>query len=165
MEQRPRIKLQLSPIDWAYRVLGWLSLVAIWCIAIAALSTLPHIIPMHYNLAGKPDGFGSKMFIWFLPIVATFLFVGIEVLSRFPHVFNYPTKITPANAQLQYASATRLLRYLNLVIAIFWVLIEYEIVQGAYGKSGGLGIWYLPLLILLVFIPLIRFIVKSFRAK
>jgi hypothetical protein len=38
-------------------------------------------------------------------------------------------------------------------------------IQNATGKAAGLGAWFLPLTLGLVFIPLIYFLVNSFKTK
>ena len=107
---RPKIRIELTTADKAVEILGWFSLLAIWIFTIASYSNLPDTIPIHYNGAGKADGFGSKINMLMLPFIATILFVGMTVANKFPHVFNYPTKITEENALRQYTNATRMMR-------------------------------------------------------
>jgi len=126
---------------------------------------LPDIIPTHYNGAGEADGFGGKGNILTLPLVATILFIGLTVLNKFPHVFNYPTDITKQNALRQYTNATRLIRYLKLIVVIIFGLIAFKTIQNCSGQAHGLGVWFLPLTLGLIFIPLSYFIVKSFKTK
>ena len=165
MEERPKIKLELTAADKIFEIIGWLLIIVIWGLTIANYSNLPETIPTHYNGAGQADGFGGKATILTLPIIATILFIGLTVLNQFPHVFNYPTNITQDNAFRQYTNATRLIRYLKLVVVFIFVLIVYKTIQHANGKADGLGVWFLPLTMGLIFIPLIYFVSKSFKAK
>ena len=162
---RPKIRIELTTTDKAVEILGWFSLLAIWIFTIASYSNLPDTIPIHYNGAGKADGFGNKINILILPFIATILFVGMTVANKFPHVFNYPTKITEENALRQYTNATRMMRYLKLVLVVLFSLIAFKTIQNTRGQSAGLGVWFLPLTMSLIFIPLTCFIIKSFRAK
>jgi len=100
-----------------------------------------------------------------LPLIATVLFVGLTFLNKFPHIFNYPTNITPHNALRQYTNATRMIRYLKLVIVVIFGLIAFKTIQNGNGEANGLGIWVLPLTLGLIFIPLIYFVIKSFKTK
>lgn len=111
MKGRPRIKIELTTTDNVIELIGWLSLLAIWVLAITSYSNLPDTIPIHYNGAGQIDRFGNKINILTLPLIATILFVGITIANRFPHIFNYPTKITEENAFSQYSNITRMNRY------------------------------------------------------
>lgn len=164
-EERPKIKLIPTTADKLVDLLGWIVLLAIWGWTFSHYSTLPETIPTHYNAAGEADDFGGKTSIIRLPIIATLLFIGITVLNRYPHIFNYPTAITQDNALRLYTLATRMLRYLKLVLVLVFGGIEFMTIQHATGKAAGLGGWFLPLTAGLIFIPLIYFVIKSVQGK
>jgi hypothetical protein len=112
---------------------------------------------------GQADGFGGKGNILTLPFIATTLFAGLTILNKFPHVFNYPINITADNALKQYTNAVRLIRYLKFIIVIIFGLIALQTIRNANGQTSGLGVWFLPLILGLIFIPLIYFVIKSFK--
>lgn len=163
MNERPKIKLKLTTTDKALEIFGWISILAIWILTIANYTKLPDTIPTHYNGGGQADGFGGKATILTLPLIATVLFVGLAILNKFPHVFNYPTNITEDNALSQYTNATRLIRYLKFIIIIIFGLITLQTIRNANGETSGLGIWFLPLTLGLIFIPLTFFVIKSIK--
>ena len=165
MEGRPKIELELSSTDIVLEVIGWIAVLFIWVLIISSYSHLPDTIPIHFNGSGKPDGFGGKANILALPILATVIFIGLTILNRFPFVFNYPTIITEENAFRQYTNATRLVRYLKLIVVVIFGLIVYKTIQSTQGQSDGLGVWFLPLTLGAVFIPLAYFAIKSFKIK
>lgn len=165
MNERPKIKLELKTTDKAFEILGWISIVAIWVITIKSYPKLPDTIPIHFNGLGQADGFGGKGNILALPLIATILFFGMTILNKFPHVFNYPTNITADNALRQYTNATRMIRYLKLNIVVIFGLIVWETIRNANGQTNGLGFWFLPLTLGLVFIPLTYFLIKSIKTK
>jgi uncharacterized membrane protein len=165
MEERPKIKLELTTIDKAFEIVGWFIIAIVWGLIITNYANLPDTIPTHYNGLGQVDGFGGKATILTLPLIATILFIGLTVLNKFPHVFNYPTKITQGNAFRQYTNATRLMRYLKLIVVFIFGIIAFKTIQNANGEADGLGVWFLPLTLGLIFIPLIYFIVKSLKTK
>ncbi|MEZ7873800.1 MAG: DUF1648 domain-containing protein [Bacteroidales bacterium] len=161
MERRPRIKIEMTTADKIVEIIGWLALLTVWALTITSYSDLPDIIPTHYNGAGEIDGFGSKVNILILPLIATFFFVGITILNKFPHIFNYPRKINKDNALRQYTYMTKMNRYLKLVFVIVFGLLAYKTIQ----NTGGLGSWFLPLTMGLFIIPMTYFVVKSFMIK
>jgi uncharacterized membrane protein len=165
MEERPKIKLELTTADKTFEIVGWLLIVAVWGLTIINYSNLPDTIPTHYNGAGQADGFGGKLTILTLPLIATILFIGMTVLNKFPHIFNYPTNITKDNAFIQYTNATRLIRSLKLIIVVIFGLIALKTIQNANGVADGLGVWFLPLTMGMIFIPLTYFVIKSFKTK
>ena len=163
--ERPKITLIPSTADKLVELLGWLILLTLWGWTFTHYSALPDTIPTHFNAAGEADGFGSKASIIGLPLIATLLFIGLTVLNRYPHIFNYPAAITQDNALRLYTLATRMLRYLKLVLVLVFGGIEFMTIQNATGKAAGLGAWFLPLTLVLVFLPLLYFVVKSVQKK
>jgi len=163
MKNRPKLNLQLSAMDLSLEILGWRAIIGVWVLTLMHYSKLPDTIPIHYNASGEPDGFGGKGHIISLPIVSTILFLGLSLLNKYPHIFNYPTEITTENALKQYTNATRLLRYLKLIIAIVFGSIVYQTIRTAIGKTDGIAGWFLPLALGLIFLPLTFVVVKSFR--
>ena len=162
---RPRIRIEPTVTDKAVEIIGWVALLAIWVLVISNYSNLPDTIPTHYNSVGNADGFGSKTNILILPLIANILFVGITIINKFPYIFNYPTQITEKNALRQYTNATRMLRFMKLILVILFGLFTFKTIQSANGQSFGHGVWFLPLTLSLIFIPLTYFIIKSFRTK
>ena len=122
---------------------------------------IPERIPIHFNGAGKADGFGNKRHIFVLPIISTLLFLGLTTLNKYPHIFNYPSQITKVNALHQYTKATRMMRVLKLVIVLIFGLIIFKTIQNV----NGLGIYFLPLTIGMIFIPILYFLIKSIKKK
>jgi uncharacterized membrane protein len=165
MEKRPRIKLELTTTDKVLEFFGWFSVVVTWGLTIVFYNNLPDIIPIHYNIAGEADGFGEKENILTLPVIATIFFVGLTILNRFPQIFNYPTDITTENALRQYTLATKMIRYLKLGLAVILGFITFETIQYANGQTEGLGMWFTPFMLGVIFIPLIYFIVKLIKEK
>jgi uncharacterized membrane protein len=161
MEGRPKLKIELNKKDEILEITGWISICAIWLLTAINYQNLPDIIPIHYNSVGKADGYGDKWMIFTLPLIATILFIGLSILNRYPHMFNYPVKITADNAMKQYSIATRMIRYLKLMISLIFGLISYQTINHANGQEDGLGIWFLPLAIGLVFTPIVYFSIKS----
>lgn len=165
METRPKIKIELTATEKVLELAGWILIAAVWLLTITNYNDLPEIIPVHYNGAGQADGFGEKSTIWTLPLIATILFVGMTVLNKFPHIFNYPVKITKENALSQYIGATRLMRYLKLIIVALLGFITFKTIQSTHEQAEGVGIYLLPLTIALTIIPLIYFVAKSFKTQ
>lgn len=165
MHKRPKLKLELSKADKAVEMTGWLFVIAVWVLTITNYGNLPDTIPVHYNGAGVADGFGDKWMILTLPLVATILFIGLTILNGFPHIFNYPTQITADNVQSQYTHATRLIRYLKLIVVVVFGLISYQTIRHANGQTEGLGGWFLPLTMGLIFVPIIYFLIKSSKSS
>ena len=165
MNKRPRIKLQLNQTDKILEIVGWISVVGIWALPLINYFDLPEIIPIHFNGAGKADGFGNKKHIFVLPIISSLLFIGFTILNKSPHIFNYPSQITKENALRQYTNATRMMRVLKLVIVLLFGLIVFREIQIVNGNANGLGAWFLPFTIGVFIILTLYFLMMSMKDK
>jgi uncharacterized membrane protein len=165
MNKRPRLKLQLNQTDKILEIVGWISVFGIWALTLTNYSILPEIIPIHFDGAGKADGYGNKTHIFVLPIISTLLFIGLTTLNKHPHIFNYPSQITKENAVHQYTNATRMMRVLKLVIVLLFGLIIFKTIENVNGNADGLGTWFLPFTIGLFISLTIYFLIISMKDK
>lgn len=162
-ENRPRIMPEMSPADWLLEGFALLTLLGFLGFILYSYPNLPDSVPSHFNGAGKPDDWSSKNSIWFLLAVGVFVYALLTIVSRFPHSFNFPGRITPENAMRQYTLAIRLLRVLKIVIVLLFFFISLSVVQVATGQSTGLGLWFLPVFLSAVFGPLIVYFIVAAR--
>ena len=165
LEGRPKLKVQLTTTDKLLELLGWGVLLALWVWTGTSYSSLPDSIPTHFNAAGEADDYGRKASIFGLPVVASLLYIGLTLLNRVPHIFNFPTPVTQENALIQYTNATRMIRSLKLILVVVFGGISFQTIQQANGETDGLGVWFLPVTLGLIFLPLIYFVIKSFQTK
>ncbi len=165
MEEKPKLKIKLSITDKVIEIIGWLFIVIIWTLVMKSYYLLPNTIPIHYNGIGKTDGFGNKSTIFILPVIATIVFIGLSILNQFPHVFNYPTPVTSFNAMKLYTDATKMIRFLKLNIVLVFGIIIFKTIKNAYGQTDGFGIWFLPIILGLIYIPILYFLIKMSKTN
>jgi uncharacterized membrane protein len=163
-EQRPKLKIEPTTGDLVIEAAGWLMVALLWTITFWDYSGLPDQIPVHFGASGKADSFGSKTNLLGLPILGTVMYIGLTLLGRVPHTFNYPGEITPENALRQYTNAIRMIRVLKFILVLVFTMIVLGTLRTALGKSDGLGAWFLPLTILLFVIPFV-FYIPGLRKK
>lgn len=163
--KRPKVKIELTATDKTVEIVAWFALLALWGFILSNYSNLPEKIPTHFNGSGRADGYGTKANIMILPSIASILFIGMTLLNRAPHMFNYLTDITEANASIQYTNATRMMRYLKIIVMLIFGFIAWGTIQSSTGKSDGFGVWFLPFILGITFIPIAYFIIKSSRIK
>lgn len=164
-EERPKLKLELSLGDKIFETLGLTFSVLMFVIAFFVISSKLERIPTHFNFAGKPDNFGNKYSILLIPSINLFVFVLLTIINKFPHVFNYPTKITPENALRQYSLATKAIRYLKTSLSLLFLIITYFTYNSSVNGNGFSGIWILPAVIIMIEIPMIFYIWKASKIK
>lgn len=152
-------------MDKGLEILGWVFIFSFWLLTIVSYPSLPDSIPTHYNGAGEADAFGKKSSVFSLPIIATILFIGLTVLNKYPHLFNYPNKIHPENAREEYTKACRLIRFLKFSIVFIFELIAWQTIRTAKGETNGLGAWFLPVFIGLILFPLFYYAIQSSKSS
>lgn len=165
MDRKPKFKIELTTTDRILEITGWASLAVLWIVTLFYFRLLPETIPTHFNAAGIADDHGPKASVFILPAIGTILFIGLTILNRFPHIFNYPVKITPENRLRQFTMATRLVRVLKVSMLVVFILIIWSASAAAINKSNSIGIWFTPVILAIVFIPLGYYIYRSFKAK
>ncbi len=161
--KRPRLKIPLKPIDLWVELFSLFLLICIAGYAIISYDSLPDIIPTHFNGKGVPDVFGNKSSLFSPIFLLAFLFVGLTLLNRYPHMFNYMGRITKENALHQYTLATRMVRLLKLSIVLIFGFITYSQIQTATSNTAIIGGWILPFVFIIIFAPLLVYFFYSFK--
>ena len=170
MYERPHLRPQAKAVDFILEAAGVLAIAATIVYMALAWSKLPATMPTHFDFAGKPNAWGSKASILFLPCVMVILYAGLGILQRFPWVYNYAVAIGPDNAEAQYRLAIRFLRALKSVMAATFGWIDYSTIRMALAATGpggaaesGLGPFMLPAFLAVMAIVVVSFIVASIR--
>ncbi len=163
--KQPKITIEKDNTDKAIEGIGLIAIFILVLLPLYYFSELPDEIPRHFDHKGDPTALSSKNIIWLFPTIGTVMYIALAWLTRVPHLYNYPKPITADNARRQYRNATRLVRMLNTVIVSLFAYIQFVIIQTALGETSGLGAWFLPVFLLMVFAPIGWFLFKSVRSS
>jgi uncharacterized membrane protein len=150
---RPFIRPEMGPVDWLIEAVAMVGVMILAGYVIYHFPKLPGTIPTHFNEVGLADEFGDKKDFLVLPGVAIFIYVLLTFINRVPHIFHYPCKITPSNALRQYTLATRMIRILKSTLIWMFFYISFATVLVIKKTTTGLGVWFIPVFIALLFIP------------
>ena len=165
MKKKPKIELSLNKLDRTLDLLSNVLVIVMWLLTIFVFIKSPTIIPTHFNASGIPDDYGNKISILILPIIATVIYFGISWLTKNAHILNYSLPITEGNAHHQYILATRNLRITKLIVLFIFTVLLLLTYLTAVGFINTLGVWFLPILIVLMLIPVFIPIIISLRMK
>jgi uncharacterized membrane protein len=138
---RPVLHLPWQTSDRALEILAATGLALLLLGSILALLTLPPSIPVHFNLAGEADGWGSRSLVIALPGAALLLYVMLSLIARVPHWYNYPRQITAVNAERQYLLARRLVIGLKALLVWVFLAILAQTAQVALRPPALVGPW------------------------
>ncbi|GAB4138854.1 MAG: DUF1648 domain-containing protein [Ignavibacteriales bacterium] len=164
-EFRPKIKINLSEFDRKLELTGLFLLIVLWVVSFFIFKITQGEIPTHFDFSGNADNYGSRNSIFLLPVIGTLLFLLMTWLNKYPHKFNYTIKITTENAEIQYSLATRLIRWMKIVILLIFILITLFTYSVAVGGESKYGVLLLPVIFILSSAPVIIYLVKAAKKK
>jgi len=162
-DTRPIVVIKKSKLDYFFQYSSFSIVLFMWSYTSYHFNALPAIIPIHFDIAGAPDGYGSRNTLWILPAIVTGIVFLFNALAKYPHKFNYIIKITEENAVKQYKSSVRLLRILSFNISILFCYIIVSVIEGSISNHSLLGWWFIPLLFISMILPTIYMTVTSSR--
>lgn len=167
-EQRPRLDIPRSPLEMVLDALTLLGLFALIFIIAYYWGRLPDVIPTHFDINGQPNDWGSPGYILIMALVGASTAIGLYVLTFFPHIYNYPVKITAANAAAQYRLGRTLLRYINAAILLLFSYLEWKMCRDALqAQSTGTGGFMIEMVIYnaIFLVPLIYYFIAASRRR
>ncbi len=151
-------------VDSVLDGLALLALLVAWALASTAVGTLPDEVPIHFELTGTPDAWGSRGHIFILPGLGLVLFMILAGVARLPGHLNVSWSGPPERAAIQKAHAIRLVQILNLLIQYFFCWILWRTIEIAHGEATDLT-WWAPLIFLfLVFSSVVMYFVVARRS-
>jgi len=161
---RPKLKIKATALDKSIEIVAFILLLSCYVSLGINYSFLPDIVPIHFDSTGNPNGYSNKFSLWILPGIALLVNIFFTVLGRYPHVFNYPERITEENALFHYTLGTRLLRWLKVSINLVFLFITQMIVSGATANYSKFNVLFIPLVLLIVLAPIFYYLVRYRKA-
>ena len=161
METRSR---KVSPLKVLFESAAIAGLVTHLGVAFHSWRTLPNIIPVHFGITGQPDKWESKGELWVLPALGLVIYVGLTILGRYAHKFNYPWEITPANAERQFQMARVVVSAVKALTMWLFAIITWQTVRVAMNQASGLG-FLIPAVIIVSTFTIVVYLWLGSRAS
>ena len=162
---RLELKIKKDITDYIVEWFGHIAIIFMVIFSILNYNVLPDEIPIHFDMKGEPNNYGGRQTILILPIISFLLYVGMFLLNKVPHVFNYLVEITEENVYKQYKLATKLMRSINTIIALFFCYLTYKLIGIASGESENLSIWIMLLFLGGLTFLIVRYFVNAKKIK
>ena len=167
--KRPRIEIRLTTLDYIIEVFSILSIFCSLLLLILFWITAPDIVPTHYNIHGEIDKYGSKMIIvafsLFLLTTNAVTYVLIKFLNKYPDSFNFPVAVTEQNAFFLYKTATRMVRWVNLLVCLLFTHSIWGLAMGITFNNLCYHILFWSLITCIIVIPVISIVKIKKRVK
>jgi uncharacterized membrane protein len=141
---RPRLSLRRGPGERVAEVVGGVLMSAFVVFAVVMVPRMPASVPVHFGLDGRPDGWGSPGSLLVIPALAALFYAGLSVLQRYPEIYNYPTAVTPENAESLYRAGRQFVLGTKLFVVANFAVLFYGLISAAVGGPSILGAWYVP---------------------
>lgn len=105
------------------------------------------IIPLHINIHGEVDNYGSKRELFILPAIALLIYLLMWWLERNPQLYNFPNSKKHSRKE-QEKIGVELISWLKVITVLMFVLIEILMITNPY-----LVLWAtLPFITLLLYV-------------
>lgn len=163
--ERPILDVPYSPQDLALEAVALVGILLTLGLTVLFWPALPALVPTHFGVTGEVDAWGDKRTILILPSVSVLLYLMFTIVCRYPHKFNYPWPITAQNARQQYQLAYSLLAWFKAEVILLFSFLEWTTIRTAFGQIKGLGIAFLPLVLLVMFGTLGIYFYFAYRSR
>ncbi|MBE4947139.1 DUF1648 domain-containing protein [Chryseobacterium culicis] len=141
---------------------GWVAF--LWWFTLKNYSTLPERIPVHFDMEGKADGFGGRVYAFLMPVLALGLYALFVYGVRHPEDTNFPVEITKQNMNAQFLIMKIGLRILFGVLAVIFMNIQDYMFRCAVDEKAKPKISFAAIFLSVVlFTPALVFIAHLFK--
>ena len=89
------------------------------------------IIPLHINIHGEVDNYGSKWELFILPAIALLIYLLMWWLERNPQLYNFPNSKKHSRKE-QEKIGVELISWLKVITVLIFVLIEILMITNPY---------------------------------
>ncbi len=113
-------------------------------------SDLPNRVPSHFGISGSADGWSGRSSLLILPVLILIIYAVLSFIIRYPLSFNYPWAITTDNVISQVRIARITIRILKTEVIWLFLVIDYMTIQTAKGNIDGLGVAFLPIVMVII---------------
>ena len=141
-------------------IAGGCLLLASTTFIIAGWSAIPDRIPVHFNFAGEPNGYGGRTSLIILLLVAWMVFVSMTVVAKLPSTWNIPVKVTAQNRARLYSITRTMLETLKFFITLLFIAMFMSITELIYIPP-----WIISALIAVVLLSVFVSTFRMFRNR
>ncbi len=125
---------------------------------------LPERIATHFNGAGMANGLGSRSTLWVLVGIAFFLYATLLAIGSLPRVVNLKRPLAPEQEKVVWAETSAMVGWLNVEVCWMFAYISLAMVRNGMGLQAGLGMWFLPVTLVVVLGTSAFYMVRIYKA-
>lgn len=144
-----------------FDILNVVLILFLWVYTLRIFKKLPEKIPTHFDFEGKPDSFGGKRFIYFLPILSLIFYIAFYFITRNPEAGNFPFEITEANKKMQFLIMIFLLKWLLFLVVLMFLNVQDYTIRYCFNTDSKARV-HILLFIPFIFISVMVAIVTAY---
>lgn len=161
---RPAVKLPWKPYEVLIEALALAGLLAGICLVVIYWPSLPAVMPQHIGVSGTVDAWNTKQYMaLFFTGVTLAMYLLLTIASLFPGWYNYPVKITDANAAYVYRLGRNLMQWLKVGITWLQVTVELQFFELGMGRETISFAMVLLLEAVVLLVPILYFLVRMMQ--
>lgn len=123
---------------------------------------LPALIPVHFGIDGKPNGWGGKYTILFIPLINLTLVCFMASVRKHPFSYlNLPIKVSNNNVEERVKLGKQLLDLICVAISILFFFVELHIVKSSQNPISSNGLFIVIISIVAAILGLSAFYTKK----
>ncbi len=114
-------------------------------------SRLPERIATHFNGAGAANGFGARGTLWLLVGIAFLLYLTLSAINFVPRIVNVKRPLAPEQDKALLAESMAMVGWVKAEVCWMFAYLCLAMVRNGMGLQVGLGAWFLPVTLVVVF--------------
>lgn len=124
------IKVGRTTEGTLFELAGAVIIIILWSLTLWFYNNAPELIPTHFDITGKPDGYSDRSSLIILATIGSAIVAGTLCIAYLPQMISMPVKIRTAS---QYFIAIRLTRITAMQCGIMFILIA---IMSGCGKES-----------------------------
>ncbi len=114
-------------------------------------SRLPERIATHFNAEGMANGFGARSTLWLLVGIAVLLYATLSAVEGVRGVVNLKRPLAPEREKIALEESMAMVGWIKAEVCWMFAYICLAMVRNGMGLQVGLGWWFLPVTLVVVF--------------
>jgi uncharacterized membrane protein len=126
-------------------------------------SRLPERIATHFNGAGVANGVGARSTLWLLVGIAFLLYLTLSVISFVPRIVRVKRPLAPEREKAVLAESMAMAGWIKAEVCWMFAYLCLAMVRNGMGMQVGIGWWFLPVTLVVVFGTCGTYLMRIFR--
>lgn len=144
---RPKINIPYTFTDYLAEVVALVTLIVGPLYLFWQFGALDSEVPLRYDSVGNVTNTGSPLALFLMVGVSVFTYGLLTIISKYPHVHNYPVEVTPDNVEKLYKLSRTMLVWLKAICVALFSYIMYASVEIAMGNATSMNSYIMYMLV------------------